>query len=184
MYAAFSSQRIAVVGTSGSGKTTLAREVSKKLEIPHFELDALYWESNWGEPPADVFRQRVSDTLMGNCWIIDGNYGQVRDIVWGRADTLVFLDYPFSLVWRRLWRRTVRRAFQQEELWNGNRETIRQSFFSRESILLWMLQTYFHRRKRYPQLLQQPEYGHLEVVHLQSQSQTGTWISTLDPGTV
>ncbi|MFG6096990.1 shikimate kinase [Leptothoe sp. ISB3NOV94-8A] len=179
MQTGFSGQRIAVVGTSGSGKTTLAREVSQKLQIPHFELDALYWEPNWGEPPDDIFRQRVSDALMGNCWIIDGNYGQVRDIVWGRADTVVLLDYPFGLVWRRLWRRTVRRAFQQEELWNGNRETIRQSFFSRESILLWILQTYFKRRKQYPQLLKQPEYKHLKVVHLQSQFQTDNWLATL-----
>ena len=108
-----------------------------------------------------------------------GNYGQVRDIVWGRADTVVFLDYSFGLVWRRLWKRTVRRAFQQEELWNGNRETIRQSFFSQDSILLCMLQTYFKRRKQYPQLLQQPEYRHLDVVHLQSQSQTDAWLATL-----
>lgn len=179
MQANFSGQRIAVVGTSGSGKTTLASEVSRRLKIPHLELDALYWRPNWGEPPEDVFRQRVSDALMGDRWIIDGNYSKVRDIVWGRADTVVFLDYPFGLVWRRLWQRTVRRAFQQEELWNGNRETIRQSFFSRESILLWMLQTYFKRRKQYPQLLQQTEYGHLEVVHLQSQSQTDAWLATL-----
>ena len=179
MRAGFSSQRIVVVGTSGSGKTTLAREVSQRSQLPHVELDALYWEPSWGEPPKDVFRQRVLDALMGDSWIIDGNYGQVRDIVWGRADTVVFLDYSFGLVWRRLWKRTVRRAFQQEELWNGNRETIRQSFFSQDSILLWMLQTYFKRRKQYPQLLQQPEYRHLDVVHLQSQSQTDAWLATL-----
>ncbi|MEO0349822.1 MAG: adenylate kinase [Cyanobacteria bacterium P01_A01_bin.15] len=173
----FSGQRISVVGTSGSGKTTLACEISQRLQIPHLELDALYWEPNWGEPPEDIFRQRVSNALMGDRWVVDGNYSKVRDIVWGRADTIVFLDYSFGLVWWRLWQRTVRRAFQQEELWNENRETIRQSFFSRESILLWMLQTYSERRKRYPQLFRQPEYQHLEVLHLQSQTQTNDWLA-------
>ena len=179
MQAAFFGQRISVVGTSGSGKTTLARQVSQRLQIPHFELDALYWEPNWGKPAEDIFRQRVSDALMGECWIIDGNYSQVRDIVWGRADSDVFLDYSFGLVWGRLWQRTVQRAFQQEELWNGNRETIRQSFFSQDSILLWMLQTYSKRRRKYPQLLKQPEYKHLEVIHLQYVDQTNAWLATL-----
>ncbi|MGD1949571.1 MAG: shikimate kinase, partial [Leptolyngbyaceae cyanobacterium] len=68
MQAAFFGQRISVVGTSGSGKTTLARQVSQRLQIPHFELDALYWEPNWGKPAEDIFRQRVSDALMGECW--------------------------------------------------------------------------------------------------------------------
>ena len=63
MRAGFSSQRIVVVGTSGSGKTTLAREVSQRSQLHHIELDALYWEPSWGEPPKDVFRQRVSDAL-------------------------------------------------------------------------------------------------------------------------
>lgn len=181
MHATFAGQRISVVGTSGSGKTTLAKEIGQRLQIPHVELDALHWEPNWVEAPNDVFRDRVANALIGDRWVVDGNYSKVRDIVWKRADTVVFLDYPFHLVWRRLWRRTVRRAFQQEELWNGNRETIRQSFFSQESILLWMLKTYSKQRKRYPQLLQQPEHSHLEGVHLKSQSQTDAWLATLGP---
>ncbi|BAY82343.1 hypothetical protein NIES267_18220 [Calothrix parasitica NIES-267] len=39
-------QRICVIGTSGAGKTTLALQVSQKLNIPHFELDSLFWEPN------------------------------------------------------------------------------------------------------------------------------------------
>ncbi|HEY9878873.1 MAG TPA: AAA family ATPase, partial [Leptolyngbyaceae cyanobacterium] len=35
--------RVAVVGAPGSGKTTLARQIAQKLQIPHVELDALFW---------------------------------------------------------------------------------------------------------------------------------------------
>ena len=50
--------RVVVVGSTGSGKTTLARQLSRLLDVPHTELDALNWEANWTAAPTDVFRQR------------------------------------------------------------------------------------------------------------------------------
>jgi adenylate kinase family enzyme len=158
-------QRISIVGTSGSGKTTLARQISQRLAIPHIELDALYHEPNWTEAPTDVFRKRVEQALSGNSWVVDGNYSKVRDIVWSRADTVVWLDYPLPVIMRRLVRRTFQRVVKQEELWNGNRETW-QKTFSRDSIILWALTTYRKHQSHYPILLSQPEYAHLKVVHL------------------
>lgn len=169
-------QRICIIGTTGSGKTTLARQVSQRFLIPHIELDALHWEPNWTSAEAQVFRDRVTEALSGERWVVDGNYSAVRDIVWGKADTVVFLDYPFWLVIGRLMRRTLRRSLNQEELWSGNRENIRKSFLSQESIVLWMLQTYQPNRKKYPLLFQQPEYAHLSVVHLQSPKIAEDWL--------
>lgn len=172
-------QRISVVGTTGSGKTTLARQISQCRQIPHIELDALHWGPNWTAASDQVFRARVAEALKGDCWVVDGNYSQVRGLVWSQADTVVFLDYSFWLVMSRLLRRTLQRSLKQEELWSGNREDIRQSFFSQNSILLWMLKTYDQNRKKYPILFQQPEYAHLSVVHLQSPQKTDEWLSSL-----
>jgi DNA-binding CsgD family transcriptional regulator len=60
-----SPQRIAVVGVTGSGKTTLARELSRRLALPHVELDALYWGPGWMPAPRALFRERVSEALRG-----------------------------------------------------------------------------------------------------------------------
>jgi adenylate kinase family enzyme len=169
-------RRISVVGTTGSGKTTLALQAAQRLQIPHIELDALHWEPNWTAVSDRVFRARVAEALSGDRWIVDGNYSKVRDIVWSRADTVVFLDYSFWVVMKRLLRRTLRRSLKREELWNGNRENIQKSFFSQESIVLWMLQTYQRNRKKYPVLFQQPEYAHLSVVHLQSPQMADEWL--------
>ena len=172
-------RRISVVGTSGSGKTTLARQISQCLAIPHVELDALHHEPNWQEAPINIFRKRVEQSLSHDSWVVDGNYSKVRDIVWTRADTVVWLDYTLPVIMRRLVRRTLRRVLTQETLWSGNRETWRQTF-SRDSILLWALQTYPKNRKEYPILLAQSEYGPLKVVHLRSPKTTSAWLSSMN----
>jgi adenylate kinase family enzyme len=118
--------------------------------------------------------------VRGDRWVIDGNYSAVRDIVWGKADTVVFLDYSFWLITRRLLRRTLQRSLKQEELWNGNREDIRKSFFSQDSILIWMLRTYQQKRRKYLLLFQQPEYVHLSVIHLQTPKATEEWLLSFE----
>ena len=173
-------QRIAIVGTTGAGKTTLARSVAQHFQMPHIELDSLHWEPHWTAATPQVFRDRVTKALSGDRWVVDGNYSAVRDLVWDQADTVVFLDYSFWLIMGRLLRRTLRRALRQEELWNGNRETIQISFFSQDSIVLWMLRTYQRNRKKYSLLFQQPEYAHLSVVHLQSPEMAETWLLNCD----
>ena len=171
-------QRISVVGTIGSGKTTFAHKTSRLLDAPHVELDALHWEPNWVEAPNDLFRERVKQSLQGDSWIADGNYHQVRDIVWSLADTVVWLDYPFRTIIARLAKRTLRRIFTREELWNGNREHVR-GLFTQDSVFLWAIRTYRRRRRQYPVLLGRPENLHLRVVRLRSPSDATRFLSTL-----
>lgn len=114
-------RRIVVVGTTGSGKTTTARRLAANLGYPHVELDALHWEPNWTPAPVEVFRRRVREVTRAACWVVDGNYSQVRDVLWPAADTIVWLDYALPVIMGRLLRRTARRALPREELWNGNR---------------------------------------------------------------
>ena len=79
---------------------------------------------DWSPPDPFVmdFRERVEEATEAPAWVADGNYSEVRDIVWGRADTLIWLDYPLHVSLRRLVPRTLRRALTGEELWSGNRE--------------------------------------------------------------
>ncbi len=173
-------QRFAVVGTSGSGKTTVASQITQRLGIAHVELDALHWEPDWAEAPLDVFCERVTQALNSDGWAVDGNYSKVRDIVWSRADTIVWLDYALPVIMWQLVQRTLRRVVTQENLWgSGNHESLSKSFFSRESILLWALQTYRRRREEYPTLLSRPEYAHLAVVRLRSPRDARAWLSNL-----
>lgn len=170
-------RRISVIGTSGSGKTTMAKRLASRLGLPHVELDALHWGPNWTEEPDAVFRERAGNALASWGWVVDGNYHVVRDIVWSRADTLVWLDYSLPLILWRLTRRTFRRAAGREEIWHGNRESLRTHFFTKDSLYLWVLQTYRRRRREYPQLFRDPEFGHLKVIHLRSAREAGAWLA-------
>jgi len=160
--------RVAVIGTSCSGKTALARTLAKTLDVPHIELDAIHWQPNWCPRPLDEFRQLTGTAVAAERWVLDGNYSKARDIVWQRATTLVWLNYPFRVVLWRALSRTISRVLTQQELFAGNREGFRQSFLSKDSILVWVITTYHRRRRDYPKLFKRPEHAHLEVIELGS----------------
>jgi adenylate kinase family enzyme len=171
--------RVSVVGTSCSGKTTLARRISQACAIPHFELDAIHWGPNWTELNPEAFRLAVAQATSGEAWVIDGNYHVVRDIVWGRATHVAWLNLPFTRVFWQALTRTVKRVTTRQELWAGNRETIRQVIFDHESILWWVLRTYHRRRREYPQLFQEPQNAHLKVYELRNAAQTQAMLDEL-----
>lgn len=177
-------RRIVVIGTSGSGKTTLAGLLACRLGLAHVELDGLHWEPHWTQAALPVFRTRVAAALDRESWIVDGNYGKVRDLVWPRADTVVWLDYPLWLILWRLLRRTIRRVVWRESLWNGNRERLIEQFASRDSLFLWALRSHGRHRRDYPELLSRPECAHLTVVRLHSPRQTRRWLARLLPATL
>jgi adenylate kinase family enzyme len=172
-------QRVNVVGTSGSGKTSFAAALARRLAVPHVELDALSWEPNWTVAPTSVLRERVAAAVEAPRWVVDGNYSAVRDLVWARADTVIWLDLPFGVVMWRVIRRTLRRGLRGEVLWNGNRESLRMAV-GRDSIILWALTTYHRRRRDYPRLFaQHPE---LRVVRLRSGADARRFLDEIRPG--
>jgi adenylate kinase family enzyme len=160
--------RVAIVGTSCAGKSTLARELSTALTAPHIELDALHWGPNWTTRPAETFRANVDAATSEGRWVCDGNYRIVRDLVWPRASTIVWLNFPFHVVCRRALSRTIRRSVFRTRLYSDNRETLLKSFFSRDSILLWVLKSYRSGKREYDEVLSNPPNPLTHVVQLNS----------------
>jgi adenylate kinase family enzyme len=138
--------RIAVHGASGSGKTTLATALADRLGIGRTELDALYHQPGWTELPTDEFLAAVADVVAGPAWVIDGNYRQVRDLVWARAQLIVVIDLPRPQVMAQLLRRSIARSTARAELWNGNRESWANLLSTDEqrNVALWSWRTH-HR---------------------------------------
>ncbi len=174
-------QRIVVVGTTSSGKSTLAKALAEKIGADFIELDALHWESNWIEAPDDIFRERVDNATQTSIWVVAGNYSVVRNLIWLRAEAIIWLDYSFPLVFWQLLMRTIRRAVTREELWNGNREIfwIHLKLWSGDSLFNWLFKTYWRRKREYPMLFIEPQYARLKVIHFKSPRETRDWLNKL-----
>jgi adenylate kinase family enzyme len=163
-------QRVSVVGNSGSGKTTLGAALGRAMGVPHLELDSVFHQPNWEPLDRDEFRRRVSEFVAADRWVIDGNYSSVRDLIWARADTVVWLDLPRRRVMRQLLWRTIRRGALRMELWNGNRERLTSLFRAdpQESIVAWAWTRHHVYRDRYQAASRDPANAHLNFVRVRS----------------
>lgn len=177
----FPYKRVVVIGVTSSGKSTLAERLARQFGMRFIELDALHWEPNWQEAPLQVFRDRVEKATQAEKWCVAGNYQIVRDLIWPKADAVIWLDYPFLTVFWQLSRRTFRRWWNQEVLWGTNVEPFLVHFklWSKESLFHWLFRTYWRRKREIPAVLSRPEHRHLELIRLRHPKETETWLESL-----
>jgi adenylate kinase family enzyme len=145
-------RRVAVIASaSGNGKTTMGRELAELMGVPFVELDALVHGPNWTETPDDVLAAQLAPVLASEGWVIDGTYRRkLGDRVLEAADVVVWLDLPIRVWLPRLVRRTARRLIGREQIWNGNRESLRGAFWGRDSLFGYALRAHFTRRREWP----------------------------------
>lgn len=145
-------RRVAVIASaSGSGKTTIGRELAERMGVPFVELDALVHGPNWTETPDDVLVAQLEPVLASAGWVIDGTYRRkLGDRVLAAADVVLWLDLPIRVWLTRLMRRTGRRIIGREEIWNGNRESLRGAVWGRDSLFGYALRSHFARRREWP----------------------------------
>lgn len=173
-------RRISVVGAPGSGKTTVARRLARSLGVSHVELDGIFHQPGWAELPEVEFRRRVGGALRGDGWVVDGNYLAVQDLVWERADTVVWLDLPRPLALRRVVARTLRRVVTRQRLWNGNREPLANLYRldPERSIIRWTWVHYPRYAQRYGAAMRDPRHGHLQFVRLRSRRDVAVFLAS------
>ncbi len=163
-------KKINVVGTSGSGKSTFSKRLSKILNGSYIEMDKIFWGPNWYWPSDEEFFSKLQNELRQDSWILDGNYTRTIPIKWEKVDTVIWLDYPFLITLFRAIRRAFLRSLTQEELWEGtgNRESFKKSFFSNDSIILWMIKTHNQVRKKYESYIVDSKFSHIKFIRLRS----------------
>jgi adenylate kinase family enzyme len=175
-------QRVSVVGNSGSGKTTFARELSRATRAPHLELDSVFHQPGWVPLPRTEFRARVAEFAAADRWVVDGNYNSsVQDLVWARADTVIWIDPPRRTVMRRVIWRTLRRMLTRAELWNGNTEPLANLWRldPAKSVIAWSWTSHRRYQDRYAGAAADPANAHLHFIRLRTPAEmarlTDTW---------
>jgi adenylate kinase family enzyme len=168
--------RISVVGSTGSGKTHLARRLSETLDLPVYELDALRRDANGRELPSEDFATVVATVAESADWIIDGHYRDVRFLVWKRAETVVWLNYPLSLIATQLLRRFRQNKRMRRTHGEAMRETQTRSTAQWTQRLRRVMRT-LRERDEYRRLLAGDDFKHAEVVELNSPQAAEKWLS-------
>jgi energy-coupling factor transporter ATP-binding protein EcfA2 len=178
--------RILILGGTGSGKTTLARALAAALQVPHVELDSLYFGPEFSTVPLPLLRERTSAAIAGDRWVTDGNKAAVRDLVWPRADTIVWLDYPLGL---RLWRLAKRARGRTSELTaraaqSGSKSALPGQLLAAAKGVITALRSHAGQRREYPRMFAEPANAHLAVVRLRSPRATRQWLTRATAGRI
>jgi adenylate kinase family enzyme len=176
-------KRIIVVGTSGSGKTHVAKAIAAKLGIKYICNDSLIWRANWELVLKSERRPAFAEATDCDAWVIDGNVTTTTSpenaLLLERADTILWLDLPRRTVFKQVILRTIKRVLTREELWHGNRETLRTSFLSKESIIVWSIQTYPKYKAKYAEIFADEQWAHLKRIRLTRKRQVQNWLESL-----
>ncbi|HEY6957223.1 MAG TPA: adenylate kinase [Candidatus Limnocylindria bacterium] len=173
-------RRVSVIGNTGSGKSTVARALAERLRVPYVELDALHWGPGWTEATGEQLVARVAPIVAQDAWVIDGMYyRKLGGLVPRRADTIVWIDPPFVPMFLRLLGRSLTRIVMRTTLYNGNRESFRATFMSRDSILLFALRTRPRRRALLAEYLSRPEFAHARIVRFASTDAALRWAASV-----
>ncbi len=171
-------RRVCVIGTSGAGKTTVARAIAERRGFTYLDNDAIIWHADWQPAPKDEVYAAKELATRGDDWVTDGNLGHDPDdeLLLARCDTLVWLDLPRIVVHWQVIKRSVARVITREPLAHGNRESLR-LMLSKDSIVLWSIQSFERRRKRYGELFARREHPHL--IRLTSRRAITRWLAKL-----
>jgi adenylate kinase family enzyme len=165
-------RRVVIKGGSGAGKTTLGRELAAAYRVPFIELDALHHGPGWVPASAEELSARVLAAMDGpEGWVVDGNYDtKLHDLVIDRADLIVWLDLPLHIKLRRLLARSAYRWLSQQELWNGNRESLSGWFCGADTLFPYAVRSHFQQRRDWP-----VRFEGRELVRLRSPEEVTAW---------
>ncbi|MDY0009388.1 MAG: hypothetical protein RBS08_06760 [Bdellovibrionales bacterium] len=171
--------RIIVIGATGSGKTTFARNYAARLCIPFADMDDIYWLPGWQKRDEQDFRALAAQAAEQPQWAMSGNYSAARDKVWTQAAAIVWLDFPFYLVFWRLLKRSILRIWDRKQVCNGNTESLR-NLFSGQSIIIWLFKTHGRHRKNYAAIFADAGlYPQADYIRLQSPAAAAAWLDKI-----
>ena len=163
-------KKVLVIGCSGVGKSTFAKCLSQQTGLPYVATDPFYWEADWQLATTENVVKRVEQVTLQDAWILDGNFDAQRDLVWQRADTIIWLDYPLSQVAFQVTKRNLGLWLNQKSTWSGNRMTWARAW----SGIRHALKSHSLKRENYPLLLN--DVSHLQVFHFKRSEEATNWL--------
>jgi hypothetical protein len=120
-----------------------------------------------------VVRAWADAATSAESWVLDGNFDAERDLVWGRAELAIWLDFSLATTLWRVSRRNFGWLTSGEPVWGGRRMTLAKAL----SGVRHTLRSHALKRSAYPSLL--AGFPRLQVVRLTSPRAAETWLASL-----
>ena len=110
--------KIHIIGCSGTGKIYLAKRLSNKYNIPHYDLDNIYWDNSsqkYGIKTEVEKRDKLLlNILEKDDWIIEGIYYKWLEQSFKDAHIIYVLDLPKYIYKFHIIKRFVKRKLKLE----------------------------------------------------------------------
>ena len=110
--------KIVVFGKPGGGKSTLSRKLSDETGINLYALDLIEYKKNGERVSPEESLKKHTDLINADNWIIEG-LGTLESF-WLRvdaADTLIYIDLPYSIHYWWVTKRLLKSFFSKPEGW-------------------------------------------------------------------
>ena len=169
-------QRVMIVGAPGSGKSTLAGQLGECTGLPVYYMDHIHWLPDWEERPRTEKRQMALDIIAQDAWIFEGGMSMTYAERLARCDTLIWLDLPVWLRFRRVVWRTIRdHGKRRPDIAEGCYEG-----FHKETLPFW--KWIFATNKKNRERLRQLVEGAVgkNVHHLRSPRDVSAYLAVVD----
>jgi hypothetical protein len=151
-------QRIMICGPSNAGKSTLAAAIGRKLELPVVHLDQFYHLPNtdWVPRPREDFVRLHDAAILGDTWVMDGDYSGLIPKRVARATGIILLLENRWASFARYLRRTL---FQHQRA--GHLEGARDSI--KWNMIHWILVASPRKLGSYHTMAETSGLPHLET---------------------
>ncbi len=110
-------KRIYVIGPSGSGKTYLAKVISNRFDIPHTNLDYVFFDHKVSKSRDEVdekeWKRRLNKLIKEDSWVIEG-VNPINE-VFETADQIIFLRLNIIDTLVSQWKRYLTDEKQRRE---------------------------------------------------------------------
>ncbi|OKL47913.1 hypothetical protein BSR29_05360 [Boudabousia liubingyangii] len=153
---------VLILGVTGAGKSTGAGDLAKILNRPYIDFDIdIRWaptsEAKWTVREIPQQEQLADQLLSQTEWVMARYSRALSGKVLPRTDLAIIMDYAPAVTFSRLFKRSLKRLWDQQEICNGNVETLGQ-LFSTDSILVWWFRTVRRKRRFYRQAVDDPNF--------------------------
>ncbi|KNH12748.1 MULTISPECIES: adenylate kinase [Vibrio] len=111
-------KKVAVFGKPGSGKSTVSKALASATNLPLHQLDSLVYKPSGELVDKEVFKDIHDKIINSETWILDGLgpislfYQRLEE-----ADTLVYIDLPYSVSYWFVTKRLLKGLFVKPEGW-------------------------------------------------------------------